>query len=73
MSKFDVKNGQKVKKSAPIGLSGVSGRVTGPHLHFGVRVAGIQVDPLQFIATLNNNLLSKSTSALGIPPRETKR
>lgn len=73
MSKFDVKNGQKIKKAAPLGLSGVSGRVTGPHLHFGVRVAGIQVDPLQFIATLNNNLLSKSTSALDIPLKETKR
>ncbi|WP_455757654.1 M23 family metallopeptidase [Sulfurimonas sp.] len=73
MSKFDVKKSQKVKKGDIIGLSGDSGRVTGPHLHFALRVGGVQVDPLQFLALINDNLLSKSTSALGIPPRETKR
>lgn len=56
LSTFDVKKGQKVSKSQLIGLSGVSGRVTGPHLHFGVRVGGVQVDPLQFMVTLNKNL-----------------
>jgi murein DD-endopeptidase MepM/ murein hydrolase activator NlpD len=56
MSKFNVKKGQKVKKGTLIGLSGKSGRVTGPHLHFAARVGGVQVDPLQLIALLNKNL-----------------
>jgi len=59
MSKFDVKVGQKIKKGEIIGLSGKSGRVTGPHLHFSVRVGGVQVDPLQFLALMNKNLLNK--------------
>ena len=56
MSKFDVKKGQEVKKGETIGLSGNSGRVTGPHLHFSARVASEQVDPLQLIELLNKNL-----------------
>ncbi len=59
MSKFDVKVSQKIKKGEIIGLSGKSGRVSGPHLHFGVRVGGVQVDPLQFLALMNKNLLNK--------------
>ena len=59
MSKFDVKVDDKIKKGDIIGLSGDSGRVSGPHLHFSVRVGGVQVDPLQFIALMNTNLLSK--------------
>ena len=57
MSKFDVKKGERVKKAQIIGLSGVSGRVTGPHLHFSVRVGSEQVDPLQLIELINKNLL----------------
>lgn len=57
MSGFDVKKGQKVKKAQVLGLSGASGRVTGPHLHFAVRINKVQVDPLQFIEIMNNILL----------------
>lgn len=56
MSKFDVEKGQMVKRGETIGLSGNSGRVTGPHLHFSARVASEQVDPLQLIELLNKNL-----------------
>ncbi|PHQ66124.1 MAG: peptidase M23 [Sulfurimonas sp.] len=56
MSDFGVKKGQLVNKADVIGLSGVSGRVTGPHLHFSARVGGEQVDPLQLIELLNKNL-----------------
>ena len=59
MSKFDVKKNQKIKKGELLGLSGQSGRVSGPHLHFAVRVGGVQVDPLQFVALMNKNLLTK--------------
>jgi murein DD-endopeptidase MepM/ murein hydrolase activator NlpD len=56
MSDFHVKKGQKVAKADIIGLSGKSGRVTGPHLHFSARVNGEQVDPLQLIDLLNEKL-----------------
>ncbi|WP_457743370.1 peptidoglycan metallopeptidase Pgp3 [Sulfurimonas sp.] len=57
MSKFYVKKGDFVKRGQVLGLSGKSGRVTGPHLHFSARISGVQVDPLQLISLLNNNLL----------------
>ncbi len=59
MSAFDVKKDEKVKKGQVIGLSGVSGRVTGPHLHFAVRINAVQVDPLQFIELMNKNIFKE--------------
>jgi murein DD-endopeptidase MepM/ murein hydrolase activator NlpD len=59
MSKLDVKEGAIVKKGETIGLSGSSGRVTGPHLHFGIRIASQQVDPLQFIELINKNIFTQ--------------
>ncbi len=57
LSKFKVKEGAFVNRGQVIALSGESGRVTGPHLHFSARVDGVQVDPLQLISLLNNNLV----------------
>jgi len=57
MSKFFVKKNQHVKRGEILGLSGESGRVTGPHLHFAARVNGVQVDPLQLITLLNKNFV----------------
>jgi len=56
LSEFKVHKGDIVRKGQVIGLSGDTGRITGPHLHFSARVGGIQVDPLQLITLLNNNL-----------------
>ncbi|MCI5969025.1 M23 family metallopeptidase [Helicobacter sp.] len=52
-SAIKVKVGDIVEKGALIALSGATGRVSGPHLHFGILVRGVQVDPLDFIAQVN--------------------
>lgn len=48
-----VKKNQNVKKGDLIGYSGSTGRVTGPHLHFAMRVDGVLVEPTKFITLLN--------------------
>jgi len=45
LSRYRVSEGDYVAANAIIGLSGASGRVTGPHLHFEVRQDGRAVDP----------------------------
>lgn len=57
MSAFRVKEGAMVKRGEILGLSGKSGRVTGPHLHFSARINAVQVDPLQLIEIMNKKLL----------------
>jgi hypothetical protein len=49
LSRIDVQEGDKLAKDASLGLSGASGRVTGPHLHMGVRWNGVWVDPVELI------------------------
>lgn len=44
-----VKQGQKMRRGDTIALLGNSGRSTGPHCHYEVRVNGIPVDPLSYI------------------------
>jgi murein DD-endopeptidase MepM/ murein hydrolase activator NlpD len=50
LSKIQVRQGLKVRKGQRLGLSGATGRVTGPHLHMGVRWEGAYVDPLKLLA-----------------------
>src|ERR1700704_1214394 len=45
LSKFSVKEGDNVSKGQPIGLSGGTGRATGPHLHLAVRWQGVYLNP----------------------------
>jgi hypothetical protein len=49
LAKSFVTVGRTVGKGAKIGLVGMTGRATGPHLHFAVRVDNVAVDPIAFV------------------------
>jgi murein DD-endopeptidase MepM/ murein hydrolase activator NlpD len=52
LSSIAVKEGQSVAAGDVVGEVGATGRVTGPHLHWSVRVGGARVDPLSLLAVL---------------------
>jgi murein DD-endopeptidase MepM/ murein hydrolase activator NlpD len=49
LSRFDVREGERVKQGQLVGLSGATGRVTGPHLHWAVRWQGAYFDPAKLL------------------------
>lgn len=54
LSKIRVKVGQRVSRGDLIGDMGASGRVTGPHLHYEVRIGGRAVNPMTYIKAAND-------------------
>ena len=52
LSVMDVHVGDSVIAGQIVGQVGATGRVTGPHLHWAVRVGGARVDPLAVLAIL---------------------
>ena len=52
LSRIDVEEGQFVAAGELLGQSGSTGRVTGPHLHWAMRLGGANVDPLSLISAL---------------------
>jgi hypothetical protein len=48
MSSIEVKPGQMVKKKEPLGKSGETGLAGGDHLHFGMFLDGVPVDPREW-------------------------
>jgi murein DD-endopeptidase MepM/ murein hydrolase activator NlpD len=50
LSEFRVKEGEHVSKGQEIGLSGGTGRATGPHLHLAVRWQGIYLNPVTLLS-----------------------
>lgn len=52
LSRIDVSEGAMVARDQTVGLVGATGRVTGPHLHWGLAVSGARVDPLSLLSLL---------------------
>jgi murein DD-endopeptidase MepM/ murein hydrolase activator NlpD len=50
LSQIKVHEGQRVAQGALLGMSGATGRVTGPHLHWAVRWQGAYLDPAKLLA-----------------------
>jgi len=49
LSEIDVKVGDMVELGQQLGQAGATGRVTGPHLHWGVRLVDARVDPFSLV------------------------
>ncbi|MDR2419552.1 MAG: peptidoglycan DD-metalloendopeptidase family protein [Treponema sp.] len=49
LDKIAVPEGSMIEQGVPVGLSGATGFVTGPHLHWELRVGGINTDPDAFV------------------------
>lgn len=60
LSSAHVNVGDKVVKDQIIALTGQSGRVTGPHLHFSMKVQGVTVNPLVVLKQINALLSQKN-------------
>jgi murein DD-endopeptidase MepM/ murein hydrolase activator NlpD len=65
LSRFDVVEGQEVRRGEIIARSGASGRVTSPHLHYEVRMGGTPVNPYTFLARSAIALPAHNTTDLG--------
>jgi murein DD-endopeptidase MepM/ murein hydrolase activator NlpD len=52
LSRIDVHEGDAIDRSAIVGLVGATGRVTGPHLHWAVRLNGARVNGLSLLTLL---------------------
>lgn len=53
LSKIDVVVGQSISRGEVLGLVGSSGRSTGPHLHYEVRINNEPVDPVEYLPVGN--------------------
>ena len=54
LSELHARAGDTVEPTTIVGLVGATGRVTGPHLHWSIRLNGARVDPLSLVAATAN-------------------
>ena len=65
MSRLNVAAGQRVRKGDVIGFVGSTGRSTGPHLHYEVRIAGEAVNPIPYMQAGEFQLALAANAAAG--------
>jgi murein DD-endopeptidase MepM/ murein hydrolase activator NlpD len=63
LSVMDVHQGDLVTRGQTIGQVGATGRVTGPHLHWAVRMNGARVDPLSVLAAVGQDAIDTQPPA----------
>ena len=64
LSALYVREGQLVRRGQPIGAVGASGRATGAHLHYEVRVNGGPVDPRRYLGGATPSPVRRTVSAI---------
>jgi murein DD-endopeptidase MepM/ murein hydrolase activator NlpD len=67
LSKILVEDGARVTRGQLIALMGSTGRSTGPHLHYEVRIDGHAVNPIPFLTTADYLLASQDHAVHAIP------
>jgi murein DD-endopeptidase MepM/ murein hydrolase activator NlpD len=69
LEQIDVQAGETVGKGQRLGLSGMTGRASGPHLHWSVVLNGVMVDPELFIAHGNGQERQAPTPVAKVAPQ----
>jgi len=64
LSEFRVKPGDMVERGQVVALSGKSGRVEGPHLHWSVRLCNARVDPMALLGISSGKPLTRTLGAV---------
>ena len=54
LSRYTVPEGTQVKRGDVIGYAGVSGRTTGPHVHYEVRIKDAPVNPMRYLRSTSS-------------------
>lgn len=67
LSKLLVEPGARVTRGQLIGLMGSTGRSTGPHLHYEVRIDGHAVNPVPFLTTADYSVAVNDAAVRAIP------
>ena len=67
LSKIIISDNARVRRGQIIGLMGSTGRSTGPHLHYEVRIDGRAVNPIPFLTTADYLLAAQDRSVGTIP------
>jgi murein DD-endopeptidase MepM/ murein hydrolase activator NlpD len=65
LSEFKVDAGTMVRRGDVIALSGMSGRVTGPHLHWAARLGNARIDPMELIQKISTGQSQEPGSVIG--------